>query len=139
VAVGTVCFLFAGAVGLSSVHQRLVAGSALVLAGAYALTPLKQSCEARCRELCALHTLPFNVHRAAVEAGARYGLSCIGCSAGPMIAGWLIGMTNLAWTAVLAAIVLAYKLGPAPGAAQRVILASGLATLGAVYLLTAAA
>ena len=87
----------------------------MVIAGLYALTPLKRASEARCRELCAVHgPLPFNLMRSAMVAGGRYGLSCLGCSAGLMVATVLIGLSNLIWMIALTAVILIYKLAPAP-------------------------
>jgi predicted metal-binding membrane protein len=110
---GVVCYALYNAVGMPWPNQSLVGGVALVVAGLYALTPLKRASEARCRELCALHgPLPFNLMRSAVVIGARYGLSCLGCSAGLMVAIVLIGMSNVIWMIVLAAIMLAYRVAP---------------------------
>src|SRR5436305_373329 len=99
-----------------------------------ALTPVKRASEARCRELCALHGhLPFNLMRSAVVVGARYGLSYLGCSAGLMVAMVLIGMSNLVWMIVLSAVVLAYKVAPAPTLPGRLALSAAMAALGVVY------
>src|SRR5207248_26445 len=66
-------------------NQPVVVGLALALAGVYSVSPIKRASQARCRELCALHgPLPFNLMRSAAVAGARYGLSCLGCSAALM-------------------------------------------------------
>ncbi len=114
--------------------QRLIGGASLVLAGVYALTPFKRASEARCRELCALHgPLPFNLQRSAVLVGARYGVSCIGCSAALMVAAVLIGMASLGWMAVLSGLVLLYKLAPVSGRGQRTVLAIAVASLGVLY------
>ena len=95
---------------LRDLHRRgnalaqpdLVAGLALALAGVYSVSPIKRASQARCRELCALHgPLPFNLMRSAVVAGARYGLSCLGCSAALMVAMVLIGMSSLWWAVIL--------------------------------------
>ena len=118
-AFGVVCYALYTAVGMPWPNQELIGGAALVIAGLYALTPVKRASEASCRERCALHgPLPFNLKRSAVVAGARYGLSCLGCSAGVMVAMVLIGMSNLALMIVLAAVVLVYKLAPAQRHAQ---------------------
>src|SRR5919109_983900 len=114
-AFGLVCYALYTALGMPWPNQGLIGGAALVIAGLYALTPVKRASEARCRELCALHgPLPFNLMRSAVVVGARYGLSCLGCSAGLMLAMVLIGMSSLGWMTVLAAVILANKLAPAP-------------------------
>ena len=136
-AFGVVCYLLYHAVGMPWPNQGLIGGAALVIAGVYALTPVKRASEAWCRERCALHgPLPFNVMRSAVVAGARYGLSCLGCSAGLMAAMVLIGMANLVWMSVLAAVVLVYKVAPAPTLRSMVALSVALVALGALYAVT---
>jgi predicted metal-binding membrane protein len=133
-AFGVVCYLLYYAAGMPWRHQEFVGGAALVIAGLYAFTPVKRASEAYCRERCALHgPLPFNLMRSAVVAGARYGLSCLGCSAGLMVAMVLIGMANLVWMIVLAAVVLVYKVGPAP--TPRTMMASSgmLVAFGVLY------
>src|SRR5438067_12308184 len=95
-AFGVMCYLLYTALGMPWPNQALIGGAALVIAGLYALSPLKRASEARCRELCAVHgPLPFNLMRSAMVAGGRYGLSCLGCSAGLMAAMVLIGLANL--------------------------------------------
>ena len=133
-AFGLVCYVAYNAVGMPWPNQGLVGGAALVVAGLYALTPVKRASGALCRERCALHgPLPFNVMRSAVVAGARYGLSCLGCSAGVMVAMVLIGMANLVWMIVLAAVVLVDKLAPAPTPRSLVAQSVALVALGALY------
>jgi predicted metal-binding membrane protein len=126
------------AIGMPWPNQALVVGLALAVAGAYSLSPVKRASQARCRELCALHgPLPFNLMRSAVVGGARYGLSCLGCSAGLMVAMVLIGMSSLAWAAILAVLVFLYKVAPPLPMRYELVLALGLAALGAIYLATA--
>ena len=133
-AFGVVCYALYNAVGMPWPNQGLIGGAALGIAGLYALTPVKRASEARCRELCALHgPLPFNLMRSAVVAGARYGVSCLGCSAGLMVAVVLIGMSNLIWMIVLSAVVLAYKVAPAPRLPWMLALSAAMVALGVVY------
>jgi predicted metal-binding membrane protein len=133
-AFGLVCYALYNAVGMPWPNQELVGGAVLVIAGLYALTPLKRASEAWCRELCALHgSLPFNLMRSAVVVGARYGLSCLGCSAGLMLAMVLIGMSSLVWMIVLAAVVLVYKVAPALTPRSMVALSVALVALGVLY------
>ena len=135
---GLMCYLVASALPMSWRDQGLLGGLALVLAGVYGLTPIKRANEARCRELCALHgPLPFDLMRSAVAVGARYGLSCIGCSAALMIALVVIGMSNLTWIVIVSGLVLVSKLAPAPGPRRTVLLSAALAVLGVAYGLTA--
>jgi predicted metal-binding membrane protein len=133
-AFGVVCYAVYNAVGMPWSNQGVIGGAALILAGLYALTPVKRASEASCRELCALHgPLPFNLMRSAVVVGARYGLSCLGCSAGLMVAMVLIGMSNLVWMIVLSAVVLTYKLAPAPTLPWMLALSAALVGLGGVF------
>jgi predicted metal-binding membrane protein len=136
-AFGVVCYLLYDAVGMPWHNQRLAAGAVLGIAGLYALTPVKRASEAFCRERCALHgPLPFNLMRSAVVAGARYGLSCLGCSAGLMVAMVLIGMDSLIWMIVIAAVVLVYKLAPTPSPRFIASSSAALVALGLLYGLT---
>jgi predicted metal-binding membrane protein len=137
-AFGVASYALYNAVGMPWPNQGLIGGVALVIAGLYALMPIKRASEARCRELCALHgPLPFNLMRSAVVVGARYGLSCLGCSAGLMLAMVLIGMSSLVWMTVLAAVVLAYKLAPAPTPRWMLALSISMVALGVLYAVSA--
>jgi predicted metal-binding membrane protein len=133
-AFGVACYFIYSALRMPWPNQAVIAGGAVVLAALYALTPIKRSNEQRCRQLCALHgPLPFNPLRSALVVGGKYGLSCIGCSAALMVAMVMIGMSNLIWMVALAAIVLLYKLAPAPGKSRLLLLSAVLAALGIAY------
>jgi predicted metal-binding membrane protein len=135
---GVGCYVLYNALGMPWTNQGLIGGAALAIAGLYALTPLKRASEAWCRERCALHgPLPFNLMRSAVVAGVRYGVSCLGCSAGLMVAMVLIGLSNLGWMIGLSALVLVYKLAPAPTQARMLTLSAALVALGVLYALAA--
>jgi predicted metal-binding membrane protein len=137
-AFGVVCYLLYNAIGMPWPNQALVGGGALVIAGLYALTPLKRANEARCRELCAVHgPLPFNLMRSAMVAGGRYGLSCLGCSAGLMLAMVLIGMSNLLWMIALTALILIYKLAPVLTLRWASALSAAVIALGVLYAASA--
>jgi predicted metal-binding membrane protein len=133
-AFGIACYLAYHALRMPWRNQTLAGGATLGLAALYALTPLKRISQDRCREVNALHgPLPFDLVRAGVVAGWRYALSCLGCTAGLMVAMVLIGMTSLAWTIVLAALVLVYKYVPPATWRLDVALAALVAVLGIVY------
>ncbi len=137
-AFGIVCFALYNALGMPWPNQGILGGAALVIAGVYALTPLKRASEARCRELCALHgPLPFNLMRSAAIVGVRYGLSCLGCSAGLMIAIVLIGMSNVIWMIGLTAVVLAYKVAQGPTLRWMLALSVAMMALGVLYAASA--
>jgi predicted metal-binding membrane protein len=137
-AFGVVCYVLYNALGMPWPNQALVAGAVLAIAGLYALTPLKRASEARCREVCAIHgPLPFNLMRSAVVAGARYGLSCLGCSAGLMVAMVLIGLSNLIWMIMLSVVILIYKLAPAPTLRWMLGLSAAVVAFGVLYAASA--
>jgi len=137
-AFGVVCYFAYNALGMPWRNQALAGGVALGLAALYALTPLKRSSQGRCHEVSALHgPLPFDLVRAGAVAGWRYGLSCLGCSAGLMVAMVLVGMTSLGWTIVLAALVLVYKFAPPATWPLDLALAVLVAALGIVYAVLA--
>ena len=131
---GFACYFVLNALPVPRADQGSVGAVALALAGLYGLTPIRAASEARCRELCSLHgPLPFSLVRSALIAGARYGLSCVGCSAGLMVAMAIIGMSNLVWVMILASVVLVYKLAPAPSMRRRWLLSAALTAMAAAY------
>jgi predicted metal-binding membrane protein len=135
---GVVCYAIYTALRMPWPNQAVAVGLALALAGVYSLSPIKRASQARCRELCALHEpLPFNLMRSAAVAGARYGLSCLGCSAALMVAMVLIGMSSLWWAAILGIVVLIYKFAPPLRMRYELLLSLALAALGAAYLIMA--
>jgi predicted metal-binding membrane protein len=135
-AFGLICYVVRSALPMSLPNKGLVGLVALVLAGLYALTPIKRASEARCRELCALHgSLPFNLMRSAPVVGVKYGLSCVGCSAALMVAMLIIGMSNLTWILILSGVVFVYKLAPAASTRRTLLLSGALGALGVVYAL----
>jgi predicted metal-binding membrane protein len=133
-AFGVLAYVAYSALGMPWPNNALVGGVALGLAAVYALSPLKRISQNRCREVCALHgPLPFNLVRAGAVAGWRYGLSCLGCTVGLMVAMVLIRMTSVGWTIVLAVIVLLYKFAPTTSWRLDMALAALVGVLGVVY------
>jgi predicted metal-binding membrane protein len=129
---GVVCYALYTAARMPWPNQPVVVG--LALAGVYSVSPIKRASQARCRELCALHgPLPFNLMRSAAVAGARYGLSCLGCSAALMVAMVLIGMSSLWWAVILGIVVLFYKLAPPLRLRYELALSLTLVALGVAY------
>ena len=93
----------------------LFGGAALVLAGLFQWTALKDSCLAQCQA-----PLPF-LHRhggfradarGALALGARHGAYCVGCCWAAMALLFVFGVMNLLWIAALAALALVEKLLP---------------------------
>jgi predicted metal-binding membrane protein len=133
---GVVCYALYTAARMPWPNQAVMAGLALALAGVYSVSPIKRASQARCRELCALHgPLPFNLIRSAVVAGARYGLSCLGCSAALMVAMVLIGMSSLWWTVILGIVVFIYKLAPPLRMRYELAFSLAQAALGVAFLM----
>ena len=133
---GAVCHAIYTAAGMPWPNQAMVAGWALALAGLYSVSPIKRASQARCRELCALHgPLPFNLMRSAAVAGARYGVSCLGCSAALMVAMVLIGMSSVWWAALLGLVVLVYKLAPPLPIGYELGLSAALVALGVAHVM----
>jgi predicted metal-binding membrane protein len=135
---GVVCYAIYTAARMPWPNQAVAVGLALALAGVYSVSPIKRASQARCRELCALHgPLPFNLIRSAVVAGARYGLSCLGCSAALMVAMVLLGMSSLWWAVILGIVVLVYKFAPPLRMRYELVLSAALVALGGAYLMVA--
>jgi len=135
---GVLCYAIYTAVKMPWPNQSVVAGVALALAGVYSVSPIKRASQTRCRELCALHgPLPFNVLRSAAVAGARYGLSCLGCSGALMVAMVLIGMESLWWAVLLSIVVLVYKFAPPLPMRYELLLSAALVALGVAYVMMA--
>ena len=132
---GVVCYAIYTAARMPWPNQPVAVGLALALAGVYSVSPIKRASQARCRELCALHgPLPFNLLRSAAVAGARYGLSCLGCSAALMVAMVLLGMSNLWWAVILSIVVLVYKFAPPLRMRYELVTSAVLVALGVAYL-----
>jgi predicted metal-binding membrane protein len=135
---GVMCYAIYTAARMPWPNQAVAVGLALALAGVYSVSPIKRASQARCRELCALHApLPFNLMQSAAVAGARYGLSCLGCSAALMVAMVLLGMSSLWWAVILGIVVLAYKFAPPLRMRHELVLSAALMALGVAYLMVA--
>jgi len=90
-----------------------LAGAALLAAGVYQLTPLKDVCLRHCRS--PLHYL-FHGWRpgrvGAVRMGVEHGGWCLGCCSGLMVALFALGVMSLFWMAVVGAVILVEKVVP---------------------------
>jgi predicted metal-binding membrane protein len=92
---------------------RWVAGSILVVAAVYELTPLKHVCLHHCRS-----PLGFLLGhwrggpRGALEMGARHGAWCLGCCWALMASLFALGVMSIAWMAFVAGLIAAEKLLP---------------------------
>jgi predicted metal-binding membrane protein len=105
-------------------HGTVVAGVAVIAAGAYEITPLKQHFRRRCLEERQLR--------------ARFGAHCVGSSIGLMLVMVALGVMSVTWMTVIAVIGLAQKLLP-PKAAIDTPLALALVGLGVLVLMAPSA
>jgi predicted metal-binding membrane protein len=90
-----------------------VAGGAILAAGLYQLTPIKDVCLRHCRT--PLHFLLHGWHEGrfgALRMGTEHGLYCIGCCWGLMIVLFSLGVMSLVWMAVIAGVIFAEKVLP---------------------------
>jgi predicted metal-binding membrane protein len=90
-----------------------VAGGAIVVAGLYQLTPIKDVCLHHCRT--PLHFLLHGWHEGrlgALRMGTEHGLYCVGCCWGLMIVLFSLGVMSLVWMAVIAGVIFAEKVLP---------------------------
>jgi predicted metal-binding membrane protein len=88
-----------------------VGGAAIIVAGVYQFTPLKNVCLRACRTplgFILTHDFGRGVPPA-VRAGASHGLYCLGCCWALMVVLAVIGLMNIAWMAGIAAIFFVEK------------------------------
>jgi predicted metal-binding membrane protein len=117
----------------------------LAAAGIWQLTPLKQACLRQCRSpLAFLAASTSRLSRGrlgTIQAGIRHGAFCLGCCWSLMLVLLLLGMMNLAWMALVAAVVSAERLLPAgrivATAAATTLIASGAVLFAVPHLPTA--
>jgi predicted metal-binding membrane protein len=100
-------------------HSTTVAGVLVIAAGLYELTPLKRYCRRRCRS--------------SVRSGFQFGAYCVGSSIGLMVVLISLGVMSIAWTVVIAALVLTQKLLP-PRARVDVPVALAIVAAGLLVL-----
>jgi predicted metal-binding membrane protein len=90
---------------------RWVAAGAIAAAGVYQLTPSKDACLRRCRDHL---TMLRDQRRGGLGLGIQHGGFCVGCSWVLMVALFGLGVMNLTWMAVVAALIAAERLLPRP-------------------------
>lgn len=91
-----------------------IAGAAILIgAGIYQWLPVKQTCLSHCRSPLGFLSTSWREGRAgAVRMGLEHGAFCVGCCWMLMALLFVAGVMNLAWVAVLSAIVLVEKALP---------------------------
>lgn len=101
--------------GASGGTKARLAGSGLVLAGIYGLSPIATACLRACRRpfgfLARYWSGRHDARLKAMMIGGAYGISCVGCCV-PMIAIMIVlGMSNLAVTIALGVVMVLMKSG----------------------------
>lgn len=126
-------------------HAWIIGAGTLALAGAFQFSRLKYQCLDGCRSPLAFAVSRWRgaaPRREAVRLGADHGLYCIGCCWALMLLMFTVGLGNLGWMLVLAAVMaveknlpwgrqLARPLGVGLLAAGAVIAVAQLAPLAA--------
>jgi predicted metal-binding membrane protein len=116
---------FAAFAAYRGIHAA--AAGVVFAAAIYQLTPLKRRCLARCR-----NDLRSDMN--GVTAGLRYGVHCLGCSAGLMLVLLVLGAMSVTWMLVVAALVFVERV-PRFGASLVEPVALLLAGLGATLMI----
>ena len=115
-------------------RPQVIAGSVLLLAGAFQFSSLKERCLRECR-----HPGPFLLQhygrgvQAAFRLGRAHGLFCLGCCWALMLVGFAAGVANLWWMVALTALMVFEKTGRG-GERGVVPIGAGLIALGVVTL-----
>ena len=92
---------------------RWLAGSVLLVAALYELTPLKDVCLAKCRSpLGFLMGAWRDGARGGFAMGSRHAAWCVGCCWALMAALFALGVMSILWMAVIAGVITVEKLLP---------------------------
>lgn len=110
---------------------RWLAGTALLCAAAYQLTPLKEACLSRCRTPLGLMLGSWRPGRlGGFRLGVASGAWCAGCCWALMASLFALGVMSIAWTALVAGLVGLEKTLPwrrvATGCTAGLLLALGM-------------
>jgi predicted metal-binding membrane protein len=140
-AVGGIAYLavqaFRGWLSAGSVTAVRSGAVLLIVAGVYQLTPPKQACLRHCRSAHIGMASPVSTraqgYLSAARAGLWQGAYCLGSSWPLMLVLLLVGMMNLAWMGVVAAVIFMEKVVPAGDVASKVV-GWGLAGCGVILL-----
>ena len=96
--------------GWLEARAGLVLGGALLLAGAYQLSSLKNACLTACRDPASFLRQHYGRGvPAALRLGVRHGLSCVGCCWALMLVMFATGVGSLIWMAALTSVMVVEK------------------------------
>lgn len=112
------------------------AGTVLLAAGLWELSPIKEACLRRCRSpFAALLAEWASGPAPAYRIGLRQGVACVSCCWALMGVVFVVGVVSLGWMAALTAVVCAEKLLPRAHLLSR-LLGVGLASAGIALLIS---
>jgi predicted metal-binding membrane protein len=115
------------AMGVST--TRWLGGLLLLGAGAYQFSGVKDACLSKCRTPIGFLLTSWRAgHGGAVVMGVHHGSLCIGCCWALMTLLFVLGVMNLWWIALVAAVVLLEKLVPSDAPTR--VLGAGLSAWG---------
>jgi len=110
-----------------------LSAAALIAAGLYQWSPVKQRCLHKCRNPVEFFAMHWRAGASgALRMGAQHGLYCLGCCWVLMLLLFVAGVMNLLWVALIAAFVFVEKILPAHRYTSRF---AGLALLAAGAIL----
>jgi predicted metal-binding membrane protein len=112
-----------------------LAGSALMVAGVFQFTRLKDACLSHCRSpfgYFATHWRPGVV--GALSMGVRHGIFCLGCCWAIMALALVVGMMDGRMMVVLMGLMLLETLGPTGARLSRPIGVGLMIVAGALFL-----
>jgi predicted metal-binding membrane protein len=99
--------------GMMASTSSVLAGIILLAAGLYQLTPIKRACLRYCQSpLLFLSSYWQPGAIGALRMGLQHGGYCVGCCWFLMALLFVVGVMNLLWVALLAAVVFVEKLAP---------------------------
>jgi predicted metal-binding membrane protein len=112
--------------GVTWAHSgQILAGTTVIAAAVYQLTPLKDACLGKCRSPLGLLLGTWRDGPAgALRMGARNGLWCVGCCWALMAALFALGVMSIEWMALVAGLITVEKTIP-----TRLIATYGTAAL----------
>jgi predicted metal-binding membrane protein len=91
---------------------RYVAAGVILAAAAYQLSAAKAGCLQRCRTPLRLAREEHGGAGGGLRGGLRFGGYCVGCCAGLMATLFALGVMNVTWMVVVAALIAAERLLP---------------------------
>jgi predicted metal-binding membrane protein len=106
---------------LSPRRAALLGGGALALAGVYQLTRYKTVCLRHCRSPMDFMLHWRNGSRGGLQMGVHHGLFCLGCCWGLMLVLLTVGVTNLVWMGLVAALIFVEKVLPFGSVTAKVV------------------